>query len=83
MKIWVYIVVGVIVLGILSWALSAVVGVVVWLALAAAVGAIVVGLLRVGLGGDDKVRSVDRREERRLDTAADRALKELEKKGRQ
>jgi hypothetical protein len=80
MKIWVYIVIGVIALGLISYALSAVVGIVVWLALAAAVGALIVGALRMGSGGDKTIVVADKREERKLDSAAERALKELERK---
>ena len=80
MKLWVYIVVGVLALMVIGYAVSAVVGVVVWLAIAAAIGAVIVGFLRMSLGGADKALVTDRRQEKKLDTAADRALKDLERR---
>jgi hypothetical protein len=83
MKLWVYILVGVAALMLIGYAVSAVVGVVVWLAIAAAIGALVVGVLRMTMSDAQKAIYADKRQERKLDSAADRALKDLEKKGRQ
>jgi uncharacterized protein YbjQ (UPF0145 family) len=83
LPVWVYILVGVVALILIGYAVSAVVGVVVWLAIAAAIGAVIVGQLRMSLGGSSKVLVTDRRQEKKLDSAADRALKELEKKSRE
>lgn len=79
MKLWVRLVIGAIVLFGVMYALSALVGMLFSLAVAGLILAGIVALISNATGGP-KLRAPSGKTEKRIDTAAERALKELERK---
>ena len=78
MENWVYLLIGVAVLLVLFWVMSALTGLLFWGGLAAILGAIVVGLVRGWWREREARKRPGRLEQRRAKKARGRLLKDLE-----
>lgn len=80
MRFWLYLIVGIAALLALGYVVSAVIGLLVWAVIAVVVGSVIVGLLKGGSSNRLALKSPGRREQKKIEQGADRALKELETK---
>lgn len=76
MRLWIAVL---IIFGVMM-ALSTLVGLLFWVGIAGLIIACVAGLIRGSTGGPGNSRPLSRRQERRIDKQADKALKEMERK---
>ena len=80
MKFWLSLLFGIVALFVLLWLLSTAVGLLFWGALIVLVVAVVAALVRSWLAERERLKVPGKREVQRTEKAAERALKDLEKK---
>ena len=80
MNVWLRLLIGIVVLFVLVYLLSAVVGLLFWAGVALAIVAGIVGVVGYWTKERQALKPPGRREQRRLDKTAEQALKDLERK---
>lgn len=80
MKFWLSILVSIVVVCLLIWVLSTAVGILFWVGVIVVIVAVVAALFRAWWGEKEKLKVPGQREAKRTEKAAERALKDLEKK---